>query len=432
MAASTLSEKQRIKILNKVSEVVTRKFYDPQLHQIDWLAAVKKHRNDIVAAPSDEAFESEITKLLSELKSSHVGFYHVGLARATSKMAICATYAAFPFEQGECWVFQDVHEGGPAAKAGIKSGDILISVEGRLFFPPEHPTFAMGKTATVKVLTSGLREDERVIVVPTPKRKFNQLPYVQPDPVVSHRWLNRDIGYIKISMYPGVVGVEVANEISNAVKSLNPIERMIIDLRGNTGGGIGVLRVMSLLTPAQLPVGTFLSGKLVQASGLEHQPLVFDRIPSRKLGLFPIALKFIGSSLVRKAMGRKTPITVVTEDSEVQPFQGRVVLLVDRHTASANEMLIAFARENKLATILGEATPGRVLGGSKFKMPQGYWLALPVGAYQTRTGNSIEGTPIPPDVLQPFDPESAREGNDTQLERAIEVVSKLQQTYTFK
>lgn len=425
MAVSTLSEKQRIKILDKVSEVVTRKVYPPQFNQIDWLAAVGKHRKNIVGAPSDEAFETEITKLLSELKSSHVSFYHVDLARATSKMAICATYAAFPFEQGERWVFQDVHEGGPAAKAGIKSGDILISVEGRSFFPPEHPTFAMGKVNTAKVLTRGLIEEDRVIAVPTPKRKSNQLPYVQPDPVLSHRRLDRDIGYIKIAMYPGAVGVEVANEISNAVKSLNSVERLIIDLRGNTGGGISVLRVMSLLTPAQLPVGTFLRGKLVQASAFEHQPLVFDRIPLQKRGLLPIALKFVGLSLVRKAMGRKTPITVVTEGSEEHPFQGLVVLLVDRHTASANEMLMAFARENKLATIVGEATPGRVLGGSKFKMPHGYWLALPVGAYQTTTGNNIEGKPILPDVLESFDPESARDGNDTQFERAIEVVSRL-------
>lgn len=422
---STLNKKQRIKILNKVSEVVTQKFYDPQLQQTDWLAAVEKHRNDIVVAPSEEAFESEVTKLLAELKSSHVGFYHTDLARATSKMAICATYAAFPCEEGERWVFQDVHEGGPAAKAGIKSGDILISVDGRSFFPPEHPTFAMGKTALVKVLTSQLREEDRAIVVPTPKRKSNQLPYVQPDTVVSHRRLKNDIGYIRISMYPGTVGVEVANEISNAVKSLNPVERLIIDLRGNTGGGIGVLRVMSLLTPVRLPVGTFLSGKPVQASDLQDQPLVFDRIPSRKLGLLPVALNFMGLSLVRKAMGRKTPIAVVTEGSEVQPFQGSVVLLVDRHTASANEMLIAFARENKLATVVGEATPGRFLGGNKFKIPHGYWLALPVGAYKTTTGNGIEGQPIAPDVLETFNPESAREGKDTQLERAIEVVSRL-------
>lgn len=186
-------------------------------------------------------------------------------------------------------------------------------------------------------------------------------------------------------MYPGEVGIEVANAISNAVRCLNAIERLIFDLRGNTGGGIGVLRVMSLLTPAQLPVGTFLSGKLVETSALKHVPLVFDRIPSRKLGLLPIALKFVGLSLVHRAIGRKTPITVATEGSEVQAFQGRVVLLVDRHTASANEMLIAFARENKLAT------PWRVLGGNKFKMPHGDWLALPVGAYQTTAGEGIEG-----------------------------------------
>lgn len=107
----------------------------------------------------------------------------------------------------------------------------------------------------------------------------------------------------------------------------------------------------------------------------------------------------------------------------MQPFQGRVVLLVDRHTASANEMLIAFARENKLATIVGEATPGRVLGGNKFKMPYGYWLALPVGTYQTTTGDGIEGEPILPDVLEPFDPKLARTGRDTQLERAIQVIA---------
>lgn len=425
MATSTLREKQRINILDKVSEVVTKKFYDPEFHQIDWLVAVGKHRKDIVAAPSDEVFEAEMTNLLSELKSSHIGFYHTDLARATSKMAICATYAAFPYEQGERWVFQDVHEGGAAAKAGIKSGDILISVGGRSFYPPEHPTFAMGETLTVKVLTSGLQEENRIVVIPAPKRKFGQLPYVQPEPVVLHRRLNRDTGYIKISMYPGAVGVEVANDISNAVKSLNPIERLIIDIRGNTGGGIGVLRVMSLLTPKQLPVGTFLSGKLVQPSESKDQPLVFDRIPSRKKGLLPIALKFMGLSAVRKILGKKTPIAVVTEGSEVQPFQGRVVLLVDRHTASANEMLIAFARENKLATIVGEATPGRVLGGSKFRMPHGYWLALPVGAYQTTTGNNIEGNSILPDVSAPFDPQSAREGKDKQLERAIEIVLSL-------
>lgn len=425
MSASTLSQKERTKVLEKISEVVTKRFYDPQLHGVDWRAVVEKHRYDIVTASSDEAFEDTIMKLLAELKSSHIGFYHVGLTRASSKMAICATCAAVPFGDEERWVFQDVHEGGPAAKAGIGPGDILLSVDGRSFLPPQHPMFPIGQTVAVNVLTSGLRQETRTVVIPMPKRKFNQLPYVEPEPVVSHRRLNRDTGYIKICMYPGAVGIEVANDITNAVRSLNPIDRLILDLRGNTGGGMGVLRVMSILTPAQLPVGSFLSGKLVRTSTLSNQSLVFNRIPTRKRELFPLVMRFVGLPLMRKAVGRKSPITVVTEGSQTQTFQGRVVLLVDRHTASANEMLIAFARENKLATIIGEATPGRVLAGSKFKLPHGYWLALPVGKYQTINGDDIEGKPIAPDVLAIFDPELARTGKDIQLETAIEVVARL-------
>jgi carboxyl-terminal processing protease len=143
------------------------------------------------------------------------------------------------------------------------------------------------------------------------------------------------------------------------------------------------------------------------------------------LELYLLVLKFGGTWLTKKAMGRPNPVTLVTEGRGVQPFHGRVVLLVDRHTASANEMLIAAAREWKLATTVGEPTPGRVLGGAKFKLPYGYWLALPVGAYQTATGDEIEGQPIPPDVLVEFDHEQARAGVDTQLEKAIEVVSQL-------
>jgi carboxyl-terminal processing protease len=40
-------------------------------------------------------------------------------------------------------------------------------------------------------------------------------------------------------MFPGMVGVEVANEITSAVEKLEKMDSLIIDLRGNTGGCIG-------------------------------------------------------------------------------------------------------------------------------------------------------------------------------------------------
>jgi C-terminal processing protease CtpA/Prc len=103
-------------------------------------------------------------------------------------------------------------------------------------------------------------------------------------------------------------------------------------------------------------------------------------------------------------------------------FQGRIVLLVDRHTASAAEMIVAFARENHLATIIGEKTAGRLLSGTSVKVGNGFRLALPTRAYYTWKGSVLEGAPIEPDDLVEFDWRQRRSGSDQQLERAVEVI----------
>ena len=60
-------------------------------------------------------------------------------------------------------------------------------------------------------------------------------------------------------------------------------------------------------------------------------------------------------------------ILVVAEGLGPRRFHGRVVLMVNEHTASAGEMVGAFAEENKLATIVGTRTPGRLLSGGALR-----------------------------------------------------------------
>ena len=67
------------------------------------------------------------------------------------------------------------------------------------------------------------------------------------------------------------------------------------------------------------------------------------------------------------------------------------------HTASAAEMIIAFAQENKLARIVGENTAGRLLFATSVKVGQGFRLALPTGAYYAWKGLTREVTTIEPD-----------------------------------
>jgi carboxyl-terminal processing protease len=116
----------------------------------------------------------------------------------------------------------------------------------------------------------------------------------------------------------------------------------------------------------------------------------------------------------------KRPIVPQTEELGVKAFHGRVTLLVDRHTASAAEMIVAFARENNLARIVGEKTAGRLLSATSVKVGQGFRLALPTGAYYTWNGTILEGTPIEPDEQVSFDWQQSRAGIDVQLERAID------------
>jgi C-terminal processing protease CtpA/Prc len=253
------------------------------------------------------------------------------------------------------------------------------------------------------------------VTVARPKGK--KLHFVEPT-LVEARQLGTGLGYLKVAMFPGMVGVEVANEISLAVENLGAVNRLIIDLRGNTGGGIGALRVMSILTSGKIPVGFALDRRRVPAN-LETEKHEFDRfsrIPSSKKALWPLALQFA------PAMMTKRPVVLQTEGLGPKPFHGNIALLVDRHTASAAEMIVAFARENNLATIIGEKTGGRLLSATSVKVGRGFRLALPTGAYYTWKGWVLEGSPIIPDELVEFDWRRRRAGIDDQLERAVELL----------
>jgi C-terminal processing protease CtpA/Prc len=124
---------------------------------------------------------------------------------------------------------------------------------------------------------------------------------------------------------------------------------LIVDLCGNTGGGIGGLRLTSYLTPRKPEVGYSLTRKRRERGYKREELTRFGRIPAHKATLLWLAARY---DFVEKS------ILVVTEGFGERRFHGRIVLLVSEHTASAGEMVSAFAEENNLAVIVGTKTPG--------------------------------------------------------------------------
>ena len=410
-----ISPRDRRAILNNVLSALQKRFYSPEKLNADWEAAVERCRPTIENANTTDDFEQSMSDLLAELRTSHVGFFHTSARRASSRAALSATYLADETSFGKRWVFQDVHSGGAASLAGIESGDILLSVDGREITAPEHPVFPMGKQSSVEIV--GRDDRRRTVSVDVARPKGKKVHFVEPT-LVEARQLGGGLGYLKVAMFPGMVGVEVANEISGAVERLGGVDRLIIDLRGNTGGGVGALRLMSILTPGRIPVGFALDRRRAP-SNLESEKRQFrrfSRIPSSKTALWALALQF------GPAMMTKKPVVLQTEGLGPKPFHGKIALLVDRHTASAAEMIVAFARENNLATIVGEEIAGRLLSATSVKVGHGFRLALPTGAYYTWKGWVLEGSSITPDEPVEFDWHQRRTGIDGQLERAIEFI----------
>ncbi|HUZ95707.1 MAG TPA: S41 family peptidase [Edaphobacter sp.] len=412
------SEKDRHTILENVLAALKKRFYAPEKLNVDWDAAVEQHRPLIERAATTDAFEEAVSALLAELHTSHLGFFHSSASRASSRAALSASYLADDTPYGKRWIFQNVHSGGAADLAGIQPGNILLRVDGREIVPPEHPVFAMGAKTVIDFVANDDQEKTASVDVARPKGK--KLHFIEPTLVESRR-LNNDVGYLKVAMFPGMVGVVVANRISEAVESLDDIHKLIIDLRGNTGGGIGALRVMSLLTPNRIPVGFAIDQRRYKGN-LESDKLAFprfSRIPQGTKYLCLLGLRFA------PAMMAKKPIVLETEGLGPKPFHGRIALLVDRHTASAAEMIVAFARENNLATIIGEKTAGRLLSATSVKVGKGFRLALPTGVYRTWNGSVYEGNPIEPDLPSEFEWRDRRVAStDRQLESAVDRLHK--------
>jgi carboxyl-terminal processing protease len=252
--------------------------------------------------------------------------------------------------------------------------------------------------------------------VPVPRSR--KQPYAEPTPVTCST-LAGSVGYLKVSILPGLLGLDVARQIDAGIAALKDCDSLVLDLRGHLGGGLGVLRLMSHLTPSKLPIGYTVTRKKAESGFAKESLLKLDRLPTDRpnpLAIMTMAIKFVG---------RDPSVVLVSEGLGARKWHGHVVILTNEHTVSAGEMVCAFARENNLAKIVGTETAGRLIPGSGFKVGHGYMVIMPKAKYITWGGQTFEGKGISPDIVVPWSPESFAAGRDNQLECAMQIAREL-------
>jgi carboxyl-terminal processing protease len=419
--SNSLTLGDREKILKNIRKLVLSRHINvsqPNQNYSKWLAIFDERLPELLSISDTALFEKGVREVLQALGSSHTAFFQKTAAKVPAPYSINASLRAVDTPSGKRWMFEDVVEDGVAAVAGIKSGDLLVSIDSTAVMPPLIPSFFIGGSHLVEIgsYIGGTRQ----ITMQVPDRRAkNRPPMIEPRSL-SYSFTSPDVGYLKVNSFPGNIGLDFAKGLDHAIEQLNGqgAKRLVIDLRGNVGGALGSLRLMSYLCAGKMEIGHSLTRLRLRNGYDKHKLTRIGKIPSTKLDLLLMFVRF-------KFIQRDRSMILVTEGLGSQPFHGRIVMLIDEHCHSATEMVASFAKDNGLAKLVGTRSAGEVLGGANFVLQKGYRLRMPVAGWYTWKGHCIEGIGVEPDVSIENSPESLSSGVDRQLEKALEVVKTL-------
>lgn len=410
-----LNSADRQKIVSRVQNLVLR--HHVNIENIDlkeWSEEVHKGTPSLLAAESDSVFEQGIHALLSKLKSSHTDFYRSDRDPISPEHAIGATLRSIRVRDSQRWMFLDVFEESPAARSGVRPGYLLISVNDVPTAPPEYPGFRFGEEHHLAIQApSDTRTQNIVVRVPERRAGRATLPFIEPKSI-SYRMLTKGAGIVKIAYFSGMFGIRFSRDLDTAIASLKSqgCDRLIIDLRSCLGGSLGFARLASYMSADRVPIGYDIT-RDSQRRGYDVAKLPRVKMPDTRTGI-----------LVRLAQFsvRDKSLVLLTQGLGKQPFHGRIVILMNEKTSSAGEIVVQFAKDAKLATLVGEKTAGLVLGADVFNVGYGYKLFLPVFAWYGPSGSHNEGSGVVPDILIDVDPARLSGGEDDQLNKALEIV----------
>ena len=241
-------------------------------------------------------------------------------------------------------------EGTPAQRAGILPDDVLVSVDD-IPVDPQDTMAAInrmrgepGTRVTLDVMRSGEQDPLRFALTRAQVRQTT----------VYGEYLDDGFAYVRVSTFTDGTGEELREAVRELLAE-HDVKAVVLDLRDNPGGTLGAA--------------------------------------------VEVADAFMEDGLIVRGRGRISEARFVEHATPGDIIGGRqLVVLVDRRSASASEIVAAALQENRRARLVGERTYGKGSVQTVIPLADGSALKLTTSEYFTPTGRSIDGTGVEPDL----------------------------------
>ncbi len=369
----TLNEK----VFEQVWGIFGRNFYDPAMHDVDWPKLYNRFKPYLMYADRTNVLETIIEEMIGEINSSHTGYYPRSESAESSRPVAAL---GLEFDQRQIMpIGLIVSQSYPGSALhdlhGIRAGDRLYSVDGAILtaYTPLDSllTDKVGQKIRLTFLR-GSREIKAEIkgLTWSQNRELWQQDRLLRRRLTTDKLSDNRIGYVYI---PRMSDEAYNDFISDLFTKNADKDALIIDIRGNSGGHIH----NSLLD--------FLS----------KEPNAFTT--GRRYG----------------AIKKLTPGRTWTKP---------IALLIDEHSYSDAEIFPHLFKEAGLGTVIGIPTSGSVIGTWEVRLLDGSSMRMPGSGWFRLDGTNMEGNGAQPDILVDLTPEDIISENDTQLQKAVEVL----------
>ena len=294
----------------------------------------------------DSIIEKSLPKVISELDPHSVYIPKKDVEETNSDLQSSFSGIGIRFTIQEDTIhISDIIRGGPSEKAGLLAGDRIITVNDTLFVGKGVCTneTAMKKLKGPKgsfVKIGVERYGENDLLSFNIRRDEIPVESIEATYMIDGKW-----GYVQIERFAENTFAEFIGALAMFVS--NNAKGIIIDLRGNGGGYMGIAVEMA---------NQFLGrGDIIVYTEGEHSEKMIER--ANGFGMF-----------------QKTPL----------------VVLVDETSASASEIIAGTIQDNDRGTIIGRRTFGKGLVQQPFELSDGSMMRLTIARYHTPSGRCIQ------------------------------------------